>query len=229
MSSSGHCHSKQGSGNALLGQSGRGKKLGFHTRSGGGRSTPIKRRPWVPLAPLRVLGCGLGLIGGGGARILGGTGGEGGGGEAGGGGGRRVHWGRGNFPNQSLYYRVMDGAGRVASPGFSHRRIDQRLTEGIQHKLMMKLLEFDFSIQYKKGIHNRVADALSRKVHQLMTLSTGIPPGHRIYMTATNKTVSTSPFWNSCSYTTMPPLQNTPFTLESSDIRARLLWVTILN
>ena len=27
---------------------------------------------------------------------------------------------------------------------------DQRLTGGIQHKLMMKLLEFDFSIQYKK-------------------------------------------------------------------------------
>ena len=47
---------------------------------------------------------------------------------------------------------------------------DQRLTEGIQHKLMMKLLEFDFSIQYKKGIYNRVADALSRKVHQFMTV-----------------------------------------------------------
>jgi hypothetical protein len=28
---------------------------------------------------------------------------------------------------------------------------NQRLLEGIQHKLMMKLLEFDYSIEYKKG------------------------------------------------------------------------------
>lgn len=39
----------------------------------------------------------------------------------------------------------------------------QRLLEGIQHKLMLKLLEFDYSIEYKKGIENSVADALSRK------------------------------------------------------------------
>jgi hypothetical protein len=37
----------------------------------------------------------------------------------------------------------------------------QRLLEGIQHKLMLKLLEFDYRIEYKKGKENTVADALS--------------------------------------------------------------------
>ena len=39
----------------------------------------------------------------------------------------------------------------------------QRLLEGMQHKLMLKLLEFDYNIEYKKGAENCVADALSRK------------------------------------------------------------------
>lgn len=39
----------------------------------------------------------------------------------------------------------------------------QRLTEGIQHKLLLKLLEYDYTIEYKKGKENVVADALSRR------------------------------------------------------------------
>lgn len=39
----------------------------------------------------------------------------------------------------------------------------QRLTEGIQHKLLLKLLEFDYTVEYKKGKENVVADALSRR------------------------------------------------------------------
>lgn len=47
---------------------------------------------------------------------------------------------------------------------------DQKVTGKIQHKLMLKLLEFDFQIQYKKGKENVAADALSRKC-QLMAIS----------------------------------------------------------
>jgi hypothetical protein len=52
---------------------------------------------------------------------------------------------------------------------------NQRLIEGIQHELMMKLLEFNYTIEYKKGKENVVADALSRRDHSTFAITTAIP------------------------------------------------------
>ena len=48
---------------------------------------------------------------------------------------------------------------------------DQKVTGKIQQKLMIKLLEFDFQIQYKKGKENKVADALSRLLPGYIAIS----------------------------------------------------------
>jgi hypothetical protein len=47
---------------------------------------------------------------------------------------------------------------------------DQRLIEGIQHKLQVKLLGYNYTVEYKKGKENKVADALSRVKHNLLTI-----------------------------------------------------------
>jgi hypothetical protein len=52
---------------------------------------------------------------------------------------------------------------------------EQRVAEGIQHKLMLKLLEFDFSIEYKRCAENKVADALSRQFCKLFAISAPTP------------------------------------------------------
>jgi hypothetical protein len=39
---------------------------------------------------------------------------------------------------------------------------EQRITSKIQHKALVKLMDLDYHIQYKKGINNAAADALSR-------------------------------------------------------------------
>jgi len=40
--------------------------------------------------------------------------------------------------------------------------LDQRWTTDFQQKWLVKLMEFDFTIEYRKGQDNVVADALSR-------------------------------------------------------------------
>jgi hypothetical protein len=43
--------------------------------------------------------------------------------------------------------------------------LEQWLTHTLQHKGLCKLLGLDYVIQYKKGIRNKDADALSRRSH----------------------------------------------------------------
>lgn len=53
----------------------------------------------------------------------------------------------------------------------------QRLTTGIQHKAFVKLMGLTYTIQYKKGITNAAADALSCHDHQdtLLAISVVVP------------------------------------------------------
>ena len=45
---------------------------------------------------------------------------------------------------------------------------EQKFAQGLQHKLLLKLLEFSYKIDYKKGKENKAADALSRRDCALM-------------------------------------------------------------
>ena len=49
---------------------------------------------------------------------------------------------------------------------------EQKINEGVQHKLLIKLLGFKYTVEYKKGRENRVADALSRVKHHLKQIFT---------------------------------------------------------
>jgi hypothetical protein len=53
--------------------------------------------------------------------------------------------------------------------------MNQRLTGGIQHKLLMKLIEFNYSIEYKNGKENKAANALSRQDHSILAISAIVP------------------------------------------------------
>lgn len=48
---------------------------------------------------------------------------------------------------------------------------EQKLTEGVQHKLLLKLLGYNFTIEYKKGKENKVVDALSRVKYRVSALT----------------------------------------------------------
>jgi hypothetical protein len=52
---------------------------------------------------------------------------------------------------------------------------DSKLIEDIQHKLLIKLLGYNYIVEYKKGEENKVADALSRVKHIICNLFTSSP------------------------------------------------------
>lgn len=46
--------------------------------------------------------------------------------------------------------------------------LEQRVSTPLQHKYLAKLMGFSYTIEYKRGTENRVADALSRKVEEAL-------------------------------------------------------------
>lgn len=47
---------------------------------------------------------------------------------------------------------------------------EQKLTQGTQHKLLVKLLGYNCSMEYKQERNNKVVDALSRVQHLVRAL-----------------------------------------------------------
>nr|ABA97403.1 retrotransposon protein, putative, unclassified [Oryza sativa Japonica Group] len=63
------------------------------------------------------------------------------------------------MPNYTQPFILLADASDQASLKYIN---EQRLTKGIQHKLLIKLLNYNYKIEYKKGKENKAADALSR-------------------------------------------------------------------
>jgi hypothetical protein len=54
---------------------------------------------------------------------------------------------------------------------------EQRLVQGIKHKLLIKLMGYNYKIEYKKGKENKAADALWRRpqIESINALSSAVP------------------------------------------------------
>lgn len=94
---------------------------------------------------------------------------------------------------------------------------DQRVAEGLQHKLLIKLLELDYVVEYKRGKENTVADALSRKFLSLMSMSTITPK----WMSEVQKSYITDPLTKDLlqQYSITPPELDSNYTLKAGILR----------
>lgn len=51
---------------------------------------------------------------------------------------------------------------------------DQKLQQCLQHKVFIKLLGLQYKIQYREGVENRAADALSRQPQEEFTAAVSV-------------------------------------------------------
>lgn len=52
---------------------------------------------------------------------------------------------------------------------------EQRVTSRLQHKALLRLMDLNYTIQYKKGINNAAVDALSRYEGEVAAISECVP------------------------------------------------------
>jgi hypothetical protein len=97
---------------------------------------------------------------------------------------------------------------------------EQRVAEGIQHKLMLKLLEYDFTIEYKKGKENLVADALSRQFNKLLAISVAKPMWIKDILASYTSDVAVNVYWNNSLFPHPRLTPLTAFRLVSSATKA---------
>jgi hypothetical protein len=78
---------------------------------------------------------------------------------------------------------------------------EQRLGIGMQHKAFIKLMGLQYTIQYKKGITNAAADALSRCQHssELLAISAAVPSWLDKLVSGYTDDASTKKLWTELS------------------------------
>jgi transposase InsO family protein/ribosomal protein L21E len=102
---------------------------------------------------------------------------------------------------------------------------EQRLTTGIQHKAFVKLMGLTYKIQYKKGITNAAADALSRRQHtsEVLAISAVEPTWIQNLISGYDEDPATKKLWAELSLTAT---NDKGYSLEQGVIRFKgRVWV----
>jgi hypothetical protein len=102
---------------------------------------------------------------------------------------------------------------------------EQRLTTGMQHKAFVKLMGMSYKIQYKKGITNAAADALSRRTHEneFLAISAVEPTWLQVLTEGYNEDPETKKLWSELS---MSGHNDKGYSLEQGVIRFHgRIWV----